>query len=389
MALSVSLLKKYRTQVLFKIGALTEEDTHSALVADFQQVYSIVTDNTIPVTCGACHRIKILYGKAVEHMRQCLPHIKCPITFLVSSLNVDILTQIAYRRNKGDIIILEHVDTFGGPCMALQQVKDFIVNNMDVRYEFVHLEAPQNMVIAATPKGGEDYLYARSWSSDQLDFLHSIISTEALAMLLLERLDMNSSASVIRMADGERAIIECADPQHPIGSFLADPDWIRAYGLVGCDLRVLGRDLLQAGKDADFLAVPISGLYLENFEMASMFPGRKYIDQFYPRFLLATGRIREILREGRTIVLHHDAYRIARALEAKHKLAPMDFFPLSNCDQHEQAMNAVADSQCKIVLLSGGPSSKPLAVRMARQLNKIVLDVGSEMSYTWTTNQVF
>jgi len=412
---TVELFKQYPNQVFFETGTYVGASVHNALIAGFHHVYSVEVDRkmaeAVTATFKDDRRVQILNCRSDEAMYQLLPKIKCPITFWLDAHQADIfspdnkqlsqcpildeLAIIAQRRNPGDVILIDDVHMFGTPefgNVSLKQVTDYIVSNMDQRYAITYTTTTQganNVLVAKTTLPGDKHVMPKIWSSEQLDFLHSIISSEALAMLLLDRLARNTSASVIRMADGEKRIIKCADPTYPIESFLADKYWLQEYGLTGCDLRKLGRDLLQAGKDADFLAVPISGLYLSWFELSSIFPYRKYVDQFYPRVFLACMRIQQLLKDTKTIILHNDAKNVALALEQKYKLAPMDYFPLSNWDQHPQAMDAVDKSQCKIVLMSGGPSSKPLAVNMAKQLNKIVLDIGSEMNFAWTSNLVF
>lgn len=385
-------LRKYRNQALY-ITRLGQEDIlQSGLNAGFSHIYASAVNVQKRLEWEQKYadnkRIYILPDCPIATLHHMLPVLYCPVTFWVDVRQyvedetqlLNELSTIALHRTRRDVIIIQGMSQIKSGI----DIRKFILDNMDVRYDFSYSEEDDTLT-AACSRGGEDYMFPRAWTAEQLDFMHSIISTEALAMLLMERIHMDTSASVIRMADGERAIIECTDPNHTIGAFLADPNWIKSYGLDGCDLRKLGWDLLWAGKEADFLSVPISGLYLQNFEMASLFPGRKFIDQFYPRMLLATGRVHDLLREVRTIVLHHDAQNVALALARKHRLAPIDYFTLAGWKYHDMAMHVVAKSQCKVVLMSGGPSGKPLAVRMARELNKIVLDIGSEMTYTWTS----
>jgi hypothetical protein len=199
----------------------------------------------------------------------------------------------------------------------------------------------------------------------------------------MDKLVKGTSCSIIRQADGERAFIRHYQGQPPAG-FLQDKVYLNKYGLTGCDLKAVGQGLLQAGAEADYLSIPIAGIWVENFEMYSYYQARRqFTDQHFPTMWQAANRVKELIRESPPIILHHKAADIAEVLMAKHRVLGIRSFPFCSWRDQEEAKAAVCKSGCQIALVAGGPSSKLFMVKLAKELNKIVIDVGSALTDIW------
>ena len=225
-------------------------------------------------------------------------------------------------------------------------------------------------------------------TTEDLAFTNKILSSDALAAQLVTRIKNHIPTSVIRMSDGERAIIEYSKSGRKAG-FLLDPAWLCRYGLTGIDLAQVGRDLLWAGEKADYLACTISGVFWDCFRAHNFFPQRKqFVDSFYPNLMLATDRVGALLKAGPVLVLHRDHERIVAALSKQYGIEGMTGMRLSGWADQAELLNTVPSSKATTVLLSGGASGKPFAVRLANATGKTVLDIGEALGGTWCTSTV-
>ncbi len=214
-------------------------------------------------------------------------------------------------------------------------------------------------------------------------FCNKILSSDALAALVIDRLQNNRSCSVIRMSDGERAFMAYAQGGAQAG-FMRDPAWLKRYGLEGVDQKKVGKDLLRAGMEADFLACTISGLFWNTFIVHPYFPRRtQFIDQFYPQLWRATGRVGAVLRSGPSLVLHREHATIVPVLQEQYKLANIDGRSLDSWRDHERLLVELKSHPAKLVLVSGGASGKSFCVALAKTAGKVVLDVGEAMQGCW------
>jgi hypothetical protein len=230
-------------------------------------------------------------------------------------------------------------------------------------------------------------------------YLSKTISSDALFAVLMAKLRNGERASVIRTADGERALLDHAINGAKLSDFLRDPAWLTKYGLAGTDLAQVGRDLLEYGNRATYLACSISGLFMPGYNTHQFFPNREvYADQFFPTLWEATGRVEPLLRQGPVLVLHREHQRVCGTLTAKYNCAAHGL-SLSSWRDHEPLMTEVAKRPERLVLVSGGPSGKPFCVKLAEATGKVVLDVGEaltgvwarpvaglEVAYAWQTN---
>lgn len=223
-------------------------------------------------------------------------------------------------------------------------------------------------------------------SEKDIQYLTKTISSDALFTILMAKLANHESASVIRSADGERALIAHFHGA-PLADFLRDPLWLARYGLAGADLAQVGKDLLEYGNRATYLACSVSGLFIPDFNTHQFFPERSvYADQFFPTLWAATGRIEPLLRQGKVLVLHREHQRICKALEATYHCS-CSGLPLDSWKDHAALLESVPKRPEGLVLVSGGPSGKPFCVKLAEAGKQVVLDVGEAMTGVWVKDR--
>jgi hypothetical protein len=221
-------------------------------------------------------------------------------------------------------------------------------------------------------------------SAETEAFCNKILSSDALAAMIVHRLKHKVPTSVVRMSDGERAIIAYSRGEEAPKHFLKDPAYLKRIGLVDCDLKALGSDLLWAGNHADFLACTISGIFWADFLVHPYFPERdRFIDQFYPELWQATGRVGPVLNQGGVLILHGDAERLATSLQKRYKHPDITGVVMTGWRDHKRITDVVEQHHAGLVLLSGGAPGKGLAVRLAQATGKVVLDLGNSLANSW------
>ena len=214
-------------------------------------------------------------------------------------------------------------------------------------------------------------------------FCGKILSSDALAALLIDRVRRKAPTSLIRLSDGERAYMahaQGAEKTH----FMRDPQWLARYGLTGCDAKKVGEGLLWAGGNADFVACTISGLFWDIYRLHPFVPHREqFVDQFWPQLMACTDRVGALLRSAPTLVLHREHVSIVPALSTKYNLVDCSGMRLNSWLDHPGLMQRVAEHHAGLVLVSGGASGKLFIVNLAKATGKVVLDVGEAMQGCW------
>lgn len=229
----------------------------------------------------------------------------------------------------------------------------------------------------------------KTLNSEELHFCRHIMSADAFAAMIIHHLTQGQSATCVRASDGERALIAHAQYDEPLAPFLRDPSRLQRYGVEGADLKVLGKQILEAGDRATYLAPTISGLWLPEFKVNDMFFKREvYVDIFYP---YCWGRNIEVLmgvcNAAKTILLaHHKAqaiverYNLNKAFTAK-----FVGYPMTSWRQHSEIVDTAVREQADLVLVCGGPHGKVLVDKLGQltDMPRVSLDVGSAVENGW------
>lgn len=218
----------------------------------------------------------------------------------------------------------------------------------------------------------------------KLAFTNKILSSDAFAAQIIDRIKKRTPTSAIRMSDGERGFI-VASQTGRISTFMKNDKWLKEYGLLGSNHIEVGNSLLEAGKCADYLACTISGVFREVYNTHKFFPNRKqFVDQFYPKLWNATGRTKDVLNAGSVLVLHRKPQMIVDGLIRKYGLEKgCDGMVLDSWKDQACLLDEVGKHDAEIVLVSGGPSGKKFCVDLAQQTGKVVLDVGCALGNVW------
>jgi len=217
-------------------------------------------------------------------------------------------------------------------------------------------------------------------TEDQLAFTNKILGSDALAAQLITRIKHRQATSVIRMSDGERGTID-----HGQGGklpwFLNTPDWVKEYGMEGSDFKQVGKDLLVAGNEADYLACTISGVYAPHFNVVKYFPEREqFVSSFFVNQMNATGVWKPILSQAPVIVVHRHYELMVQKLKQKYGLNDVTGYRLDDWKGQSNIGAALKGKPYSIVLVSGGPIGKPWMVKLAQETGHCVLDVGAGMT---------
>ena len=230
------------------------------------------------------------------------------------------------------------------------------------------------------PAQGTHGMFDRAMTKDELAYCSKVLSSDALATMIVHRVLMGIPTSLIRMSDGERSLIECTKG-NPVIPEQQDERWLARYGLLGADLKKVGEKLLEAGRTADYLACSISGVYLPQYRTWEYFPEREvFVDQFFATLWEATDRVGAVLSSAPkgVVVLHREAPQIAARLIARYGIKATGVV-LNSWKDHERILNTTTAQKEQIFLVSGGPAGKWLCVQLAKISGSVVLDIGESM----------
>ena len=221
-------------------------------------------------------------------------------------------------------------------------------------------------------------------NKEDLDYCNRVISSDSFAAIIVDRIKKKIPTSAIRMSDGERAFILHAKGG-PLAPFMMDRVWLQRYGLTGADLKKVGMDLMEAGHQADFLALTISGLFFPQFKIHHLFQDRKgpLIDQFFPALWAATDRVGAVLRAGSVLVLHREHARLVPVLKKKYGLDKVSGMILNSWGDHERLLQQIPEVGADLILVSGGASGKPFCCRGSQTCGGCWLDVGEALTGIW------
>ena len=209
------------------------------------------------------------------------------------------------------------------------------------------------------------------------DKLNKVISSEVLAAIVVDKIIKKESLSVVRVSDGEGFFI-----RHGMGENLhgiISSEWQKRYGVDGYNLRQLGKDLKDM--NPDYLCPAIAGIYLQSFNLWKYYDRSVYGDWSYNYAWATFDRYKQIFGIAQQVlVLHHNANKVCENLFKKYNKTIFLPVPLNSWRDHEQVKEIVRKSKAHLILVSGGPSGKPLCCKMAKDYNKICLDMGEWMT---------
>lgn len=223
---------------------------------------------------------------------------------------------------------------------------------------------------------------ARLWRCALLSDVHlramrlTVGPSGLLAIVLHHLAIYKAPLSVVRAGDGERAIIEFSRGGK-LAPFLQDARWLAGRGLTGADLVEVGCSLVRAFQDADYFAPNPSGVWVKGYDLHDLIaPKERYCETFFLRMWKDLGFLPSLFNAAPSIILHRDAEQIAAKLRLAYPFQPIAAVPLDGWQTHSAVFDQVRAINHPLVLVSGGPAGKELVVKLARDLGRVVLDVG-------------
>src|SRR5271157_1232994 len=217
-------------------------------------------------------------------------------------------------------------------------------------------------------------------TAEQLSICHNTISSNAFFALVMDALANRSTLSVVRMADGEKKLLEhIRTPDYtdrvlePFGGL--DETWMKRYGVWGISECTLLERLEEAAENCTYFAPSISGLTMPAYNCYRLFPARdRYVDNFFPNLWNDDQKQKLYKAAGRVTVIH-DNIKLADALQRralKYLGARVQYIPLSSWEQADDVIAQASMLDSSLTLISSGPGGKHIGTRLCG----VSLDIG-------------
>jgi len=214
----------------------------------------------------------------------------------------------------------------------------------------------------------------------QIERCFNTVSSNAFFLIVANKLVRRESLSVVRMADGEKALFESLN--NPF-----DESWNERLGTAGISREQLIENMRRAINTCDYFASSISGVIMNNYFMDDYRPQRRYIDNFFPHAWFESMKV-NLYKEAKHVLIIHRNENTANTLirRAKQYLnVKVSYLHLSNWNQAENVVKQANEIDAPLVIFSAGPASKWIGPEIATQ-GKITLDIGQAMD-KWTLLQ--
>jgi hypothetical protein len=218
-------------------------------------------------------------------------------------------------------------------------------------------------------------------TQSQIDICENTISANAFYHLVTDALDRHEELSIVRMADGERKLLEhCSvNPEgilQPFGGLTEQ--WLTRFGVTGIPRATLRDRIEAAAEQCTWLAPSLSGLTHPEYDTYGLFRKReRYVDNFFPTLWDDEQKI-QLFRQARHVLFIHNSRNLADAMQGR-ALAyigvKVSYLPLSNWVQAKGVITAALRTDARLVLFSAGPASKIIGPKIAKA-GKVTLDIG-------------
>ena len=204
------------------------------------------------------------------------------------------------------------------------------------------------------------------------------IGSKAIYALIGDALARKKSVSLIRVADGERAILETKDAKTFTYFEKTMPGWNKKYGVEDMPLDRLQAELLEAGNTCTFFAPSVSGISLPHYNLYDLYkPRRMYIDNFFADDWTKE-MIEKLFNASKGVfILHREHEDIIKNFQKNYNSSiRFSGAKKDSWKDNDDAINAAIQSDAQLILFSGGPAGKIIGPKIAAAKNKIVLDIG-------------
>lgn len=232
--------------------------------------------------------------------------------------------------------------------------------------------------------------------SQKRALLHKTISTNAFYLLVKDALEQKEPLSVVRMADGERGLMQQCRTGNPEG--LIDPPhghteaWLTRYGVLGITKSLLAHRLNYAALNCTYFAPSLSGIDDAAYSVYGMWPERPfYVDNWYPDAWTVQQKIALFKAAGHVLLIHGNPHTAdSMQLRVQANLAvKVSYIPMSQWFQAPGVVDAAREINAPLVIISSGPASKWIgpAISKGGKIPKVTLDLGHAMDF-WTMSHL-
>ncbi len=217
-------------------------------------------------------------------------------------------------------------------------------------------------------------------SPQHLDQAHRTISTWAFKLIVLHRLALGESLSVIRMQDVECKIMqdleEGLDPKQFIQGYT--PELIAWSGLTGITYEEVWRRLKLAVQTTDYFAPSLSGMIRSDYDLLRFFDHPRLVDNGFAAAWSKSDR-EEILNAAHSVLIIHSNPAVGDHFQRALTYHRVGYLKLSSWDQTEDVILKAREMPQRLVLFAGSAAGKYIGPAIAKGTGKIVLDVGLQM----------
>ena len=220
------------------------------------------------------------------------------------------------------------------------------------------------------------------------------ISSHTFYMLVGDALDAKKSLSVVRMADGEKALMDiCGDhpdsePIDPKSIPIGWPEgWLDRFGVADIPKNLLKERIIRAAEEADFFAASLAGIQLPEFNVDHFSERSVWVDNFFPNAWDETMKENLFKKAGHVLLLHRNLH-LADSMQIRSHFVlkvRVTYLKLDNWKDADSVIKKANKIDAPLVLFSAGPASKYIgpAIATGGNIPKVTLDIGQAMD-RWT-----
>lgn len=233
-------------------------------------------------------------------------------------------------------------------------------------------------------------------SAEKIKICEHTISPTTLYLLVGDALVNSKSLSIVRMADGERELMESCregDIDGPVTIKQPDPEaWLKKMGLIGLSKRELRRRLEIAANECTYFAPSMSGLERDDYNVYNLFNRREcYADSFFHNVWDEEMKI-QLFQAAKHVLFIHRSTESDDAMQIRAKWAlgvKVTYLKMETWQQSEEIIEKGSKIPATLVLFSAGPASKYIGPRISKQgdVPKVTLDIG-QSSDLWLLNSL-
>ncbi|MEK7649911.1 MAG: hypothetical protein AAB367_03075 [Patescibacteria group bacterium] len=225
------------------------------------------------------------------------------------------------------------------------------------------------------------FLSIRQLSTTEADLCRRTLSSRAAFALVSDAITQRTSLSIVRMGDGEVALLEAEDGR-PFTRFNdRDAAWNARLGIDGLDVANIKANILKAGNECTYFAPSVSGISRRDYWLYDHFEPREvYLDNFFVNDWTKDMLDMLLRASDGVLIMHKDPEELARNFVQTYGIPQSHFagFEKRSWRDNDAAIDAAAHSDKQLVLFSAGPAGKLIGPEIAKS-GKVVIDVGNTL----------